>query len=722
MKSLYLLIIPVFLVSCKKNHTENLSQLADDVTIYRDEFGVPHVYGRDDKSAAFGFAYAQAEDNFPIIEDNYIDALGRSTEVIGNDGILDDWLNRSLEIVKYAKLEYNSFSPEVKAICDGYSEGLNYYLEKNPDVTPKLLKHFEPWHIVAFINYLYYQKVLLVHYSNMPESGFVKAFKELSNTNKQTLANLSFNNKKNESEGSNTWAINSNKSESGNALLFINPHLGFFGNSQVYEAHIMSASGWNFTGYTRFGFPFPYVGFGENIGWSSTDNNADLVDAYIEDIRFNPDSTTYQYERASKPITTWKETLKIKDKDGKETNKKLTFYKTHHGPLISMQNDRFLSVRMAKYETPGWLSQWYWMTKAQNFEEFKKAASTLEVQFGNYTYADVDGNIMYVYNAAVPKRSEKYDWTQPVDGTISDTEWLGYHTFDELPKVVNPSSGWIQNCNGTPFLATLNDNPNPSDFPSYMVVENDNMRSEQSRRILQETPRFNFDNLRELSYSTYLLSAEKQLPSLFNSWENCNDELLKTSQIEEAIALLQNWDYNSTIESVATTIYIHWSEEKRQLDKNMGCLDLIALQNVMNKLETKWSTWKVAWGDINRHQRFLDNGDNKLQFNDSLPSLPVAGGPSWTGATFTFWTQDNPDTKKRYGVGGNSYVSIIEFAKNNIKAESLHYFGASGNPSSQHYFDQAKRYTQGNYKPAYLTLDDVKDNAVNVYKPNNENL
>ncbi|WP_347922939.1 penicillin acylase family protein [Pontimicrobium sp. SW4] len=715
MKSYYLLLLLPF-VSCQNKSITNTTQLADSVTIFRDEFGVPHVYGEDDKSAAFGFAYAQAEDNFPIIEDNYIDALGRSTEVIGNDGILDDWLNRSLEIVKYAKLEYDSFSPEVKAICDGYSSGLNYYLEKNPDVKPKLLNHFEPWHIVAFINYLYYQKVLLVHYSNLPEAGFKDAFQKLNGSKSLNIANLDFNNKKNESEGSNTWAINGEKSESGNALLFINPHLGFFGNSQVYEAHIMSKSGWNFTGYTRFGFPFPYVGFGENIGWSSTDNNADLVDAYIEQIDFASENITYQYEGESKPLKSWKETLKIKDGE-KETIKEFTFYKTHHGPLISTQNNQFLAVRMAKYETPGWLSQWYWMTKAQNFEEFKKAASTLEVQFGNYTYADVDGNIMYVYNAAVPKRSEKYDWTQPVDGSTSDTEWLGYHTFDELPKVINPSSGWIQNCNGTPFLATLNDNPNPSDFPSYMVVENDNMRSEQSRRILYETTMFNFDSLRELSYSTYLLSAEKQLPSLFKSWQNCNNSLLKTPKIDEAISLLQNWDYKSTIASVATTIYIHWNEERRQLDKNMEYVDLIALQNAMSKLETKWNTWKVAWGDINRHQRFLDKGDNKLQFNDSLPSLPIAGVPSWTGATFTFWTQATDDTKKRYGIGGNSYVSIIEFAKNNVKAESLHYFGASGNPSSPHYFDQAKRYTQGNYKRAYLTLKEVKENAIKAYKP-----
>ena len=274
MKTVLTTILLLALMSCQEKKKGKLL-LEDSVTIYRDQFGVPHVYGKDDKSAAFGFAYAQAEDNFSIIEDNYIDALGRSSEVVGSDGLLDDWINRSLEIVKYAKSEYNSFSPDVKDICDGYSAGLNFYLEQNADVKPKLLTYFEPWHIVAFINYLYYQKVLLAHYSKLPESGFIDAYKKLNDDPSSNPMDLKFQDKKNESEGSNTWAINGKKSASENALLFINPHLGFFGNSQVYEAHIMSASGWNFTGYTRFGFPFPYVGFGDNIGWSifrSVDN------------------------------------------------------------------------------------------------------------------------------------------------------------------------------------------------------------------------------------------------------------------------------------------------------------------------------------------------------------------------------------------------------------------------------------------------------------------
>ena len=195
MKFFFTTIVILVLMSCQEKKMGELL-LEDSVTIYRDQFGVPHVYGKDDKSASFGFAYAQAEDNFSIIENNYIDALGRSSEVIGSDGLLDDWINRSLEIVTYAKSEYNSFSPEVKEICEGYCEGLNFYLKQNPNVKPKLLTHFEPWYIVAFINYLYYQKVLLVHYSNLPESGFIDAYQKLCNDVSSNPKDLKFQDKK----------------------------------------------------------------------------------------------------------------------------------------------------------------------------------------------------------------------------------------------------------------------------------------------------------------------------------------------------------------------------------------------------------------------------------------------------------------------------------------------------------------------------------------------
>ncbi len=691
----------------------------DSVTIYRDKYGVPHIYGKNDAAAAFGFAYAQAEDNLPVVEENFINAIGRSAEIIGRRGILDDWLNRSLEITKLSKEEFHLLSPEIQEVCKGYAAGLNYYLKTHPNVKTKLLTKFEPWHPLAFIRYLYYQRVLLQFYSKIPRKSFKDAYQKIHGLSHQEMTGLNFINKKISGEGSNTWAVNGKKSASGNPLLLINPHLSFFGSSQVYEAHIMSDSGWNFTGYTRFGFPFPYVGFGEKLGWSSTDNAADLVDAYIETFERNANSLRYKYDKKWRKAKQWKEKILVKE-DKRIVSKELTFRKTHHGPVISLQRNNYISVRMAKYEDPGWLDQWYWMTKARNLAEFKTAASKLDVQFGNYLYADVEGNIFYVYNGAIPKRSEKFDWSKPVDGSNPETEWKGYHSLDEIPQVLNPASGWIQNCNGTPLLSTTDrDNPKAKDFPNYMIPDIDNTRSMQSRRILNETPSFTFQSFTDKSYSTYLLSAEKELPALFEEWKNKENSKNITNEMRRAIEVLQKWDRVSKTDSVATTLYIYWSQKKRENTAarlNQQNPNLTALRETISYLSNRWKTWRVPWGKINRLQRIEANKKNRYIFDDSQKSLPIAGAPTWTGSIFTFWTNLKSKTKMNYGTGGNSYVSVIEFAPK-VKARSLHYFGASGNPKSDHYFDQAKIYSTGKYKKVYLTLDDVKRNAKTSYKP-----
>jgi acyl-homoserine-lactone acylase len=243
----------------------NPQKLARTVTIYRDVYGVPHVFGRTDESTVFGFAYTQAEDNFWRVEENFILALGRASELYGEKSLDEDRLNRALEIPRLAREEYARLDKHMRSLCDAFAAGFNYYLERHPEVRPRLLTTIEPWYTLAFIRYNYYQ------------NGFARD-RNLRRTQLQTAA---IDSDLKEHTGSNGWVVGPSRSASGNALLFINPHLPFFGPGQVYEGHVHSDEGWNFTGYTRFGFPLPYVGHNENGGWVSTDNAADLTDVYI---------------------------------------------------------------------------------------------------------------------------------------------------------------------------------------------------------------------------------------------------------------------------------------------------------------------------------------------------------------------------------------------------------------------------------------------------------
>ncbi len=692
----------------RRSAAKDPAALAQDVTIYRDTYGVPHVFGRTDASTMFGFAYAQAEDNFWRVEQNFIYSLGRRAEVVGESGLNEDRRNRALEIPRLAKEEYERLDPQMRAICDGFAAGFNYYLTKHPEVHPRLLTKIEPWYTLAFIRYNYYQ------------NGFSRD-QNLWTTEFQT-AEIPRELKDN--TGSNGWVVGPSNSESGHALLFINPHLPFFGSGQVYEGHVHSDEGWNFTGYTRFGFPFPYVGHNDNGGWVSTDNAADLEDVYLETFDDPKRPLAYKYGTGYRIATERVEEILVKTATSMET-RRLKMLKTHHGPVVAAKDGKLITLRMAKFESDGWLRQWYDMTKANSLAALKRAIAPLNMLFGNIMYADRQGNTFYIYNGAVPRRDPRFDWTKPVDGSDPATEWKGYHSMSELPQLTNPKTGWMQNCNTTPFLLTSEGNPDPKDFPKYMVQEGDNRRGEISREILMSQPKFTFDEWQAAAFDTRVMATATRLPELLaalkqpqkvSASENGND----AKRLAEASEVLERWNRRSTVDSVATTLFSLW-HSRISNDRSPSPPDVqksrAAFEEVLDRLQQDFGTWRVAWGEYNRLQR-LDESKNE-KFSDDRPSLPVPGINGNDGAVFTFYATDEKGQKRTYGAAGASYISVVEFGPK-VRALSVHTFGASGDPKSKHFTDQAVLYSQGRFKPAWFTLSEIKANLEASYHPGQE--
>ncbi|HEU4931086.1 MAG TPA: penicillin acylase family protein [Pyrinomonadaceae bacterium] len=678
------------------------NSLARSVTIYRDTYGVPHVFGRTDASTVFGFAYAQAEDNFWRVEENFILALGRASELYGEKMLDEDRLNHALEIPRLARAEYARLDPRMRSLCDAFAAGFNYYLARHPEVRPRLLTKIEPWHTLAFIRYNYYQ------------NGFARD-RGLRGSGLQTAA---IDNDLKEHTGSNGWVVGSSKNASGYAMLFINPHLPFFGPGQVYEGHVHSDEGWNFTGYTRFGFPLPYVGHNENGGWVSTDNAADLTDVYTETFDDPARPLAYKYGKGYRLATERVEEIKVKTANGPET-RKFTMRKTHHGPILGARDGKMLSLRMAKFESDGWLREWYDMTRATSLAALKRAMAPLNMNFGNVMYADRQGNTWYLYNGAVPRRDPRFDWTKPVDGSDPATEWQGYHTINELPQLTNPKTGWMQNCNTTPFLLTSEGNPDSKQFPKYMVQEGDNPRGAVSREILASKPKFTFDEWIKFAFDTRVMSVGKRLPGLLTALKQRLDNFPRTGSTEETRLRevydeLSRWNHRSANDSVAMTIFSLW-HDRISRDQNLNVFT--ALTEVLNTLQRDFGTWKVAWGELNRLQRRDESRDE--EFQDSKSSLAVSGVNGNDGAVFTFYAAPTRGQKRRYGVAGGTYISVVEFGPK-VRALSVHPFGASGDPKSKHYMDQSVLYTRGEFKPAPLTLEDVKANLESSYHPGEE--
>ncbi|MEK6303259.1 MAG: acylase [Acidobacteriota bacterium] len=706
-------------------------KIARSVTIYRDSYGVPHVYGPTDASCVFGYIYAQAEDNFWQIEDSYIRALGRASEVYGERTLADDMLNRALEIPRLGKAEYDRTTGRSRELADALADGLNYFLARNPQVKPRLITHFEPWYTFAFSRFTLYQ-LFIFGKSGLRVNEIKTAVQAIDSagaaaaSTQGALLDVPLNMPLNglvepESEpivGSNMWTVTPSKSASNHALLFINPHQPFFGSGQWYEGHVHSNEGWNLSGASFFGSPSPTIGHNEYLGWSHTVNDPDIVDLFIEKFDDAKTPLSYRYGSEHRTATEWTDTIKVKSEKGVDP-KSFKFRKTHHGPIVAVREGKPLAIKLARLEEGGWADEWYAMGKAKNLAEFKAAMARCAIPMFNAMYADRDGNIFYVYNGSVPKRSTKFDWSKAVDGSDPATEWQGYHSFDELPQLTNPKTGFMQNCNQTPFTTTVEGNPVKENFPAYMTRESDNARARISRRILFAREKFTFDDWTRAGLDTTVLESETYIPQLVAEWEKLKDkDAPRAAKLADAIAELKAWDHVSTIDSKAMTLFALWFERGGRLLAQKvkdDWLRIRALEEVTADLTRDFGTWRVAWGDVNRLQRIQSGGELET-FSDARMSLPIAGAPGPVGIVNNFYTRPVEGQKRRYGVAGTSFVSVVEFGPK-VQARSLLVFGQSADPKSPHNFDQAQLYSKKEFKPAWFTLAEIKANTKRVYHP-----
>jgi acyl-homoserine lactone acylase PvdQ len=680
-------------------------RMAQMVTIHRDRYGIPHVFGRTDAATVFGFGYAQAEDNFLRIEDNFVRALGRASEIHGDRSIDDDRLNRALEIPRLAWEEYHRVDRHTRSLVDAFADGVNFYLASHPEVKPRLLQRVEPWYPLAFIRYNYF------------ENGFARAVgitrvEYLTADSRQGY---------DDNIGSNGWVVGPSRSASGNALLFINPHLPYFGPGQVYEGHVRSDEGWNFTGYTRFGFPFPYVGHNETLGWVSTDNAADVADAYRETFDDPKRPLAYRYGRRYRIARAWRDTIRVRRNDGTIELRTFGFRATHHGPIVAERGGQPLAIRLAKIEDEGWLAEWYNMTRARNVAELKRAMRPLDMLFGNVMAADRWGNTWYMYNAAIPKRDPRFNWSVPVDGANPATEWRGYHSIDELPQLSNPPSGWMENSNSSPFRMTDRGNIDENRFPRYMVPEwtAQNARSQAAHRLLRNATGISLEDLARMAFDTRASRADTLLPRLFAAFEETRDDPLR-SRVAPAVEELERWDRVAKTSSVATTVFYAYSSVLTGEDRRPVPVanHLSALATALDSLDARWGTWRKPWGEITRLQRIdeFSASRNAIPFDDDAPSVPIPALDGRLGAIFTMYPASFPGRKKLYGTAGASYVSVVEFGPR-VRSLAVHTFGASGDPRSLHFFDQAPLFARGEMRPVWFTREEVLANVERSYKP-----
>ncbi len=714
----YLSLLFVLFIACnapvENSEVSKWEAQAANVEIIRDDFGVPHIYGKTDADAVFGLLYAQCEDDFNRVEQNYIWATGRLAEVEGEEAIYSD-LRAKLFMTEEEAIANYEKSPEwLKKLCNAFADGINYYLHTHPEVKPKLLTHFEPW--------------MPMYFSEGSIGGDIervstKGIKELYEKNLDHAVAAAdpglIRLDDNEPRGSNGIAIAGEHTASGKAMLLINPHTSFFFRGEV---HVVSEEGLNAYGAVTWGQFFVYQGFNEKTGWMHTSTYTDVMDEYVETILKKEDEYFYKYGTETRPVKSIDVTLKYKDENGiKDRN--FTMYRTHHGPVTGSLDGKWVSTAMM-WDPINALIQSYTRTKQNSQDSFREMMNIRTNSSNNTVYADAEGNIAYYHGNFIPKRDPSFNYDEPLDGSNPKTDWQRLHTVDESIVVVNPETGWIQNCNSTPFTSAGEYSPKAEDYPTYMSDNQENFRGVHAIKLLKEANDLTLDGLINLAYDPWIPAFEVIIPGLIEALENKNDD-------KEVLDTLKAWDFTVSKSSVAMSIahfycmnYLREGTFPEGLNfmERLNYAGLASdlservkiLEQTIDQLNQDFGTWKTPWSEINRYQRI--NGDIRQAFNDSLPSIGVGMASGRWGALASFGARSYEGTKRIYGTSGNSFVAVVEFG-DKVKAKSMLAGGQSGDPNSPHFDDQAQRYADGLFKEVAYYREDVEKRAEDRYHP-----
>ena len=656
--------------------------------------GVPHIFGETDADAVFGLAYAHAEDDFKTIQDLLMGARGMLGAKYGMKFTPVDYYVELIGVWEDINSRYNKEIPEeIKLICEAYAQGINKYAFENQNDIEKELFPLTGEDIIAGwmyqIPYLY---------------GIEKVLGKLFERNKPNFSS-NYNSQKKDLDplnidliGSNVIAVAPKKSDDGYTRLLLNTHQPWSGPTAWYEAQIHSEDGLNMTGGLFPGSPFVNHGHNENIGWSFTSNNPDLIDVY--ELQINPlNENQYLYDGEWKDLIVRRIKLKVKIFGPLKWTFKRDIYKSIHGPVLKQPHGTY-AIRYSGINEMRTLEQFYKMNKSKNMEEFKNAMKMQALPMYNTGYADKKGNIFYVYNALIPKRIKGYNWNGVLPGNTSKTLWTEYIKFQDLPQTTNPSSGYFQNCNANPYLAT----GFPQEITSNGITNDAGIETHQTNRSLRAIKLYGGDSkISRTDFYNYKFDNQYEknsvmayaIDSFVEDFESDDLELLA------AIDLLKNWNLRTDFDNRVAALAILTFPLEFDISKYKHDVDKITknLKESILKLKSSFGRFDVPLGEVQR----LIRGD---------VSYPLDGGPGNMRAIYSKW-----EDGKMVAKVGDCYVQIVEWSpEGKVSAQSIHQFGSSTNDQNSKFFkNQSKLFSEKKMKQVWSTIEDIKNNLYSSY-------
>lgn len=657
------------------------------VTVYRDEWGVPHVYAETEAGAAYGLGWAQAEDRLEQLLRNYRLAAGTMAEAFGPEWIEHDWRQRLVGHAEVCQRRYPELPAELRAMIEAFQAGVQAYMDAHPAEVPAWAPKLEPWQVPALGRYIIFGWPLGEAMAELERRG------EVDLTHIPTPPSFPFS--------SNQWAVRPERTALGCAVLCIDPHIPWDGEFRFYE---FRAHGGRFhvSGFGPLGAPILGLGHNEYLGWACTTGGPDTTDIYVEEV--HPDNPLqYRYDGQWRDMEV--QTIRIPVAGQEPVEREL--HRTHHGPLLLREGNRAYALACPYLSEIDVTTQLYRMGLARNLEEFRAAVGMNQLMSQNVMYADVEGHIFYVRTGRVPIRPPGFDFRRPVPGNTSRSEWLGIHPLEDLVQLLNPARGYMQNCNIGPDMMLVDSPLKAENYPAYLYGAGPgetNARGRRAVELLEQADRMTLEQAMAIVLDTHADGAEQWQAALAAAAKAWADEPW-VQELRPALELLAEWNGRMDIDSAGATLYRALREMARghqppvdaeairrgeALDREQQVALLESLTAAAKHLQEQYGRLEVPWGEVHRIRR----GEK---------SWPAAGGDSGGGQTLRAIGTSRSDDGIYYGRSGQSWTQLVLFRPGAVESYSATPYGQSDHPDSPHYTDQAEKlYSQACLKPTWF--------------------
>jgi acyl-homoserine-lactone acylase len=691
---------------------EQVVDLARQVVIRRTDYGVPHIRGETLEAAAFGLAYCQVEDYGARIVLGLVAARGELARHFGRDSLDSDFRTRPAWL--RAAETFPRLDGPTRSVYEGFAAGVDRYVALHRSEFPAWVRpDFTGPDVLA---------------RDIGGENLRSAQELVDRLGAGDTASWS-------RAGSNAWALAPSRVKDHHAILLRNPHLDW--SAGYYEAQLTVPGVLDFYGDFRIGGPFGIIGgFNRRLGWATTNNYPDVDEVYaLEPDSARPDH--YVFDGASVPIQRRELTLAFRNGRGQDTETRES-WDTPLGPVIARSHGRIYVLKAAGAGDYRLGEQFLRMMEAHDLASWKAAMRLMARSSSNFTYADADGHIFYVWNAALPERpaGETGGDTAAVPAVRSDQVWTRLVPWDSLPQRLDPPGGYLVNSNDPFYYANLNQRPDPASFPAYYPAPRLRLRSQLSLQLVGGHDRLSLDDVIRRKFDTRMLLADRVKPDLIAAVAATRPQ----GDVADALALLRRWDdtaardargavlfatwwrrYVATADSAAptaasagfaaraTSLFARPWTPADPTGTPAGLADparaASAFAWAVAETQRRWGAWNVAWGDVHR-------------VRVGSVDVPVGGCDGLLGCFRVLW-YDTAADGKLVARGGDGWILAVEFS-DPPRAYSVLAYGESDRPGSPHHDDQAAMFADGRLKPVYFTEKDILAHVRQSYHPGEE--